>query len=190
MAVNTELFLKRFCRNNENAVVYAHIGHTAKLPFFNMIEDRLPLGKLLSDKYGNEYYSVGLWGMEGRHSYIMNDSVMYREMNISYYPHECIEYQMRDVNDIFSIPSKNFYDGLILSGTSGNIPTTYNFSFFNFKRNANSVVFIPKVEAQDFNSDLSVKANERNDFIINLGVKKLKEKVDAKKINESVYEKN
>jgi erythromycin esterase-like protein len=75
MYSNTIFLLNQFCPNNENAVIYAHIGHTNLLANDLSLPFNKSFGYFMKNKFGDQYYSIAVLTGGGTIINNVNDSL-------------------------------------------------------------------------------------------------------------------
>lgn len=149
MAENVTAFLEHFCEEGESAVIWGHYGHIGKLCRLNRpYDDVRSLGNILHDKYSDDYYSLGLFGMEGtRYCFPTPNLIYYRDVNASGFSPSSIECRLKDSFETCWLPSEAFPDKDVLTNFSGSLVLSYGNRFLNLRRSSDAVVYIRHVDA-------------------------------------------
>ena len=149
MAENVTAFLEHFCEEGESAVIWGHYGHIGKLCRLNRpYDDVRSLGNILQDKYSDDYYCLGLFGMEGtRYCYPTPDLIYYQNVNSSGFSPSSIEYRLKDSFETCWLPSEAFPDKDVLTNFSGSVVLSYGNRFLNLRRSSDAVAYIRHVDA-------------------------------------------
>lgn len=149
MAENATAFLEHFCEEGESAVIWGHYGHIGKLCRFNRpYDDVRSLGNILQEKYSDDYYCLGLFGMEGtRYCFPTPDLIYYQDVNSLGFSPSCIEYRLKNSFETCWLPCGAFPDKDVLTNFSGSTSFPYGNRFLNLRRSSDAVAYIRYVNA-------------------------------------------
>ena len=143
-AQNAIFAIDSLLKNNEKALIYSHFQHTSKICNYINGANYSTMGSYLNEKYGNEFYNIGL--LVGTGTFTANNDSMIVDNNTLGTPIlGSIEQKCLDMNnELFfsSLSSASPDDNLCYYRNKGNFTGINQFYIGNIQKRTDAVIFV------------------------------------------------
>ena len=146
MTESVNRFIPLYLQNNQKACIIAHNGHINKKLSFNIFLHPYPMGYYLRQKYGDKYYSLGIFSGEGSIS-VLSDSVLkFQEVYLNPVSPHSLEYACLQTGlATFFYPTKQLENNLFYYRSIGNQYAAEEYSYGNLKTQLDGFIFVDKI---------------------------------------------